>query len=470
VPSIGSVEIRTLLVLSSLVVAACGDLSTSAPATSQIDQQLQSDRSIVLFETDDPAWSPQGIATTDTSPVEVGTTFVPFVGGQVTAIQFYRGVANPSGYTVHLWTAQGNLLGSGVVIEGQGTTPGWQTVELTNPVTLQPLQTYVASYYSSTGGYAYSQHYFERSLTRGPLIAIGAGGGETQPHPGGGVYRYGSGGGFPTNTYLDSNYWVGPVFETDTTAGAAPAVTGLTDITATTLTINGSNFTPDAIAPSVWFGAVPANLHVYSPEQIQVSIPPHPPGTVHVRVLTSAGESTEVAADTFTYPGAGGTYSVFAPSVVPANPVEPDDGAVELGVRFTSTVGGSVSAVRFYRGVAIPSGYAVHLWDAAGNLLATGVAIEGQGPAPGWQTVTFGPVAIQPGHVYTASYYASTGGYAAEPGAFDGDANYQNGPLTLLSANAVGGNGVFAYGASGEFPTETYSNTNYFVDVVFTAD
>lgn len=459
-------QVRNPLVLSTLIIAACGDLSTS---TSQIDQQLQSDRAIVLFETDDAAWSPQGVATTDTSPVEVGTTFVPFVGGQVTAIQFYRGVANPSGYTVHLWSAQGSLLGTGVAVEGQSPAPGWQTVELTAPVTLQALQTYVASYYSSTGGYAYNQHFFDRSLTRGSLIALGASGGETQPHPGGGVYRYGAGGGFPTSSYLNSNYWVGPVFETDASAGEAPAVTGLTDITATSLTITGSNFTPDAISPSVWFGAVPATIHVYSPDQIQVDIPAHPPGPVHVRVLTSAGESSEVAADTFTYAGAGGTYSVFAPTIVPATPIEPDSGAVELGVRFTSSVAGSISAVRFYRGVAIGSGYSVHLWDATGHLLATGVAIEGQGPAPGWQTVTFGPVSIQPGQVYTASYYASTGGYAAQLGAFDGDANFHNGPLTLLSANASGGNGVYAYGASGQFPTQTFSNTNYFVDVVFTA-
>jgi len=42
-----------------------------------------------------------------------------------------------------------------------------------------------------------------------------------------------------------------------------------------------------------------------------------------------------------------------------------------------------------------------------------------------------------------------------------------NGPLTALSNSAAGGNGVYLYGASGGFPTNTYASSNYWVDVVF---
>ena len=37
-----------------------------------------------------------------------------------------------------------------------------------------------------------------------------------------------------------------------------------------------------------------------------------------------------------------------------------------------------------------------------------------------------------------------------------------NGPLTALA-----GGGVYAYGSSNTFPTSTYNNNNYWVDVVY---
>ena len=39
-------------------------------------------------------------------------------------------------------------------------------------------------------------------------------------------------------------------------------------------------------------------------------------------------------------------------------------------------------------------------------------------------------------------------------------------PLHALPSNTSGGNGVFTYGAS-VFPTHTFNNVNYWVDVVF---
>jgi hypothetical protein len=63
-----------------------------------------------------------------------------------------------------------------------------------------------------------------------------------------------------------------------------------------------------------------------------------------------------------------------------------------------------------------------------------------------------------------ASYH-SNGGYAANSNFFASD--YVNGPLTAPASSSSGGNGVFAAGASSIFPTNTYNNTNYWVDVVF---
>jgi hypothetical protein len=59
------------------------------------------------------------------------------------------------------------------------------------------------------------------------------------------------------------------------------------------------------------------------------------------------------------------------------------------------------------------------------------------------------------------SYYAPSGHYSDAGGFFASAVT--NGPLT-----APAGAGVYLYGASG-YPSNTWQNTNYYVDVVFTA-
>jgi hypothetical protein len=68
--------------------------------------------------------------------------------------------------------------------------------------------TYVISYYAPQGGYALTLDFFASSgVDNYPLTALASG-----VDGGNGVYRYGSGGGFPTNTYRAANYWVDVVF------------------------------------------------------------------------------------------------------------------------------------------------------------------------------------------------------------------------------------------------------------------
>src|SRR5436190_2078868 len=58
--------------------------------------------------------------------------------------------------------------------------------------------------------------------------------------------------------------------------------------------------------------------------------------------------------------------------------------------------------------------------------------------------------------------------YSADPNYFGASAHI-NGPLTALRDGDDGPNGVYKYGGSGSFPTDTFNATNYWVDVVFTA-
>ncbi len=160
-----------------------------------------------------------------------------------------------------------------------------------------------------------------------------------------------------------------------------------------------------------------------------------------------------------------GPYSFWGPTATPTVSSANDSSPVELGVKFTSDVAGSITGIRFYKGAGNGGTHVGHLWDSAGNLLAT-ATFTGE-TASGWQQVSFAsPVAISANTTYVASYYAPQGHYAADQGYF-ATAGIDTPPLHVLSNSAAGGNGVYAYGSGGTFPTGSYQSTNYWVDVVF---
>jgi hypothetical protein len=147
---------------------------------------------------------PSGIATNDPSAVELGMKFQASVSGSITALRFYKGATTTGTHVGSLWTITGTLLAS--VTFANETASGWQQQVLPSPVPIQANTTYVVSYHTATGNYAVTAPYFTSAVVNGPLTALadGAAGGN-------GVYLYG-GGGFPTNTWNSSNYWVDVVF------------------------------------------------------------------------------------------------------------------------------------------------------------------------------------------------------------------------------------------------------------------
>ncbi|WP_245919911.1 DUF4082 domain-containing protein [Melittangium boletus] len=148
---------------------------------------------------------------------------------------------------------------------------------------------------------------------------------------------------------------------------------------------------------------------------------------------------------------------------VPGTAVQADTKAVEVGVRFRSNVAGTINALRFYRGTGNASGYVARLWTLSGTLLAQVPVRDGR--IPGWQEGTLSsPVPITAGTTYVVSYYSSNGQFARD---VDGFASaLVSGNLTAPAS--VGGNGVYVYATGGGFPTNSYKDTNYWVDVRFT--
>ena len=139
-------------------------------------------------------------------------------------------------------------------------------------------------------------------------------------------------------------------------------------------------------------------------------------------------------------PGPGITLTSACPCNIfggqsPQLPIWQDAGdpaSVELGVRFSSSVSGFVTGVRFYKGGAANGGtHTGSLWSSSGSLLAT-ATFTGES-ASGWQTVLFSsPVAVTAGTTYVASYLAPQGHYSSQESFFTS-------PYTASPLTATGG-------------------------------
>ncbi|GAA1718809.1 hypothetical protein GCM10009745_79640 [Kribbella yunnanensis] len=133
-----------------------------------------------------------------------------------------------------------------------------------------------------------------------------------------------------------------------------------------------------------------------------------------------------------------------------------EQASLEMGVKFSSTTGGKVHGVRFFKGTHNTGTHVGSLWTASGQKL-TSATFVGES-ASGWQEVRFAQaVTIDAGTSYVISY-SSAGGYSAT----------ENGLATVRQNGALStsGPGLYALKA-GDFPTLSYQNRNYFADVVF---
>ena len=153
----------------------------------------------------DETTTPALLADPDTSAVEVGVKFRTNVDGLITGIRFYKSGTNTGTHVGNLWSSDGQLLASATFTNEAAS--GWQQVDFASPVAITANTIYVASYHTDVGQYSVDENYFAASgVNNGPFHALQDG-----ESGGNGVYLYG-GGGFPTNTFRSSNYWVDVVF------------------------------------------------------------------------------------------------------------------------------------------------------------------------------------------------------------------------------------------------------------------
>ncbi len=149
----------------------------------------------------------------------------------------------------------------------------------------------------------------------------------------------------------------------------------------------------------------------------------------------------------------------------PATASAHDYGSVELGLKFKPNVDGWVVGVRFYKGRGNTGPHTGTLWNAKGLKIAQ-VTFTNE-TASGWQTANFDKRVVVKAHaVYVISYHAPVGHYSYTHWYFNN--SHDNGYIHMSSSRRAHGNGVYAYSNSPTYPTYTWTNTNYFVDVLFT--
>ncbi|RKH54057.1 DUF4082 domain-containing protein [Corallococcus sp. AB049A] len=142
----------------------------------------------------------------DTTPAEIGVKFRTDVAGTVTKVRYYKGSTDNGPHVGHLWSATGTLLAT------TETTPaesgfGWRELSFPTPVSLTANTTYVVSYFATGGRYAITPYYFSTAgVDMPPLHAP-----STLQASGNGVRNL-NGSAFPTEAWLNTNFWVDVTF------------------------------------------------------------------------------------------------------------------------------------------------------------------------------------------------------------------------------------------------------------------
>ncbi len=412
--------------------------------------------------------TPAIAAVNDPSSVELGMKFIASAGGTVTGVRFYKGTTNTGTHTGSIWSSTGTRLATATFTNE--TASGWQTVTFSQPVTITAGTTYVASYHTN-GNYAMTSNYFATSRTNGPLTAPAS-----STSGGNGLYAYGTTSIFPTGTYNASNYWVDVLFNRATATQNTPPVavndpgysaTANTPlvIQASTLLANDTDADGDTLSITGANGAVNGTV-AFNTQANTVTFTPtaNYTGAASFTYAISDGRGGTASAQvSMTVAPQSTTQSVFAASSTPTVVSVNDNNPVNLGMKFQANTAGWISGIKFYKGATNTGAHTGYLWSSTGTLLGT-ATFAGE-TASGWQSANLSQeVQIQANTTYVVSY-SSNGNYSVTNNFFTADVT--NGNLRALSSALSGGNGVYAYGASGLFPSNSYNSSNYYVDVAF---
>ncbi len=391
------------------------------------------------------------------SALNMGVRFQSSVAGTISGIRFYKGVNNTGTHIGTLYTDTGTQLAQ-ATFTGESAS-GWQQVNFT-PVSINANTTYVAAYLAPNGHWSRSVNYFYTSGYSNPPLSSPENGTNGEYN---GCGLYNSSPAFPGNTTgNNSNYWVDIVF--NPSSGSAPGAP--TNLQGNAVSSSQINLTWTASTGS------PTGYYVYrngtqvgSPSTNSYSdtgLTANTQYSYYVAAYNSYGTSGN--SSTIQVTTLSSSVTIWSSSTVPGTVDSGDGTAVNLGVRFQSSVAGTISGIRFYKASTNTGTHVGTLYSDTGTQLAQ-ATFSGES-ASGWQQVTFTPVSINANTTYVAAYHTTVGHYSDNNNYFT--SAYVNSPLTALADNPSGDrNAVYTYSSSVVFPTSTYESCNYWVDIVF---
>jgi methionine-rich copper-binding protein CopC len=422
--------------------------------------------------------APTTPATNDSSNLELGMQFQSSQAGYVTGVRFYKGTGNTGTHTGTLWTTGGTKLASGTF--SNETASGWQSMTFARSVPIQANTTYVVSYHAPNGHYAADSGYF----TNGPAVLQPMTGLQATATSPNGVYSVGPTA-FPTNSYGNTNYWVDATFNTTPAPNTQPpnvlsnnpangtgsvSLTPAINITFDEPVVQSSlQFTVSSSAGNV-AGTVSLSTDgttaTFTPSAALAASTTY---TVSVKATDSSGN---VMPSPYTWTFTTGKprpatcpCTIWDDFTSPAVADSGDPSSVELGTKVEFDVNGQVTGVRFYKSANNTGTHTGALYSSTGTLLASGTFTNET--ASGWQSLTFSsPVNVKANTVYVVAYFAPNGHYSASPGYFGNHTASYN-QMHAIADGVSGGNGVYSYGSTASFPSNTYNATNYWVDVLW---
>ena len=208
-------------------------------------------------------------------------------------------------------------------------------------------------------------------------------------------------------------------------------------------TVHFTSSDSSAVLPSNYtFTAADAGVHIFTGVILK---------TVASQTVTATDTVTSSITGSATVTVASAT--IWSSSATPTTPDAGPDSAVTLGVKFESNISGYITGIRFYKSSGNTGTHVGSLWSSTGTLLAT--ATFTNETASGWQQVNFSTrVAITANTVYVASYHTNVGHYADDQNYF-ATSGVVNAPLQALADGVSGSDGVYAYGSTSAFPTNS---------------
>ncbi|MBN8789073.1 MAG: DUF4082 domain-containing protein [Terrimonas sp.] len=400
--------------------------------------------------------TPDNANATDNEPIEVGVKFRSAVNGYVTGVRFYKGSGNGGTNNTHigkLWSADGSALLASATFTNE-TESGWQEVRFATPVYITANTTYVASYYSPSGYFAYTSGGLTNAVSNSSLTALSAG--TDGPN---GVFKYG--GGFPNDPLSsNANYWADVLFSEVTSSGSPidyvlTSITDAGDCNNTGAALSTATVTVNALPSGSLLPVTP----VCTGEEVFLNFNAATgaaPYTLVINGETFNNINHQTAFNTHIQAPLNDVHTIWDASTT-GGTQNVDEAAVELGVRFTSTDAGYIAGIRFYKTDNVIRTYTGNLWDPVNPVSPLATATLTTDNTIGWKQINFAsPVAINANITYVASYFSPGGHYAYTAGGLNN--NVVNAPLTALAGS------VFTY--SGGYPTNS-STANYWADVAF---